>query len=347
MAALPDIISQDVADYHVSRQRCTRAAKRAKKRKAKAEGEAATAEVDETAPAEKEVIYRPEVLDHLVLGLNETTKALERSIAELRLRMQILADALQASSTTPRFLPTARSAAPAAAESPIVFVVVPHESVSPFTLIKDLATTVATHNTLLRQYSQLQKGTHAPQYQHLAHLAGDIPEIRLVPLGNRGQELAGAAGLRRLASFAVRRSHPSLPVLERLLPKSLLHPPRHSITLPWPTSNLTVHSDEDAKKQVQETNTSVTVKPSNVPPIDYAPLHIKGVHTTAPADAAARKARRLEEVRAKRVEAKSKKLVARKKMEQGVRDSLRNHAGKAERLARAQEKRSAVVPISA
>lgn len=360
MAAMPQIIPVEVADYHVSRQRCSRAAKRARKRtqKGTASGDVAVAEQDE-----QKVPYRPEVLDHLVLGLNETTKELDRSIADLRLRMAVLADALGASSDTPRFLPTAPSpAVTTPEESPLVFLLVPHTSVSPFSLIEDLATTVATHNTLLRQHSQLRKATHAPQFSHLAHLAKEIPEIRLVPLGRREEELAAAAGLRRLANFAVRASHPALPVLERLLPTSLLHPPRHSITLPWPSMNLSVVNGTEAESVTKKKDTHGEEKEATqstpkgettlVPPIEYAALHIKGVHTTAPADPTARKARRLAEVRAKRVETKMKKLVARKKMEQGVIDDIKRHAskGRAARLAakkgKAAETSSAVpVPV--
>lgn len=345
MAALPQIIPVEVADYHVSRQRCSQAAKRARKRKS--EGKEVT---QEEADSEN-IIYRPDVLDHLVLGLNETTKALERSIADLRLQMAILADALAAKTTTPRFLPAGPTAA-TPITSPLVFVVIPHTSVSPFSLIEDVATTIATHNTLLQQYSQLRMATNAPQHSHLAHLASDIPEIRLVPLGRREAELAAAAGLRRLSSFAVRASHPALAVLDRLLPHSILRPPKHSVTLPWPSLSLTVHGEETKKTETEnkKAEKAKAVDSVPVPPIEYAALHIKGIHTTAPADPAARKERRLAEVRAKRVETKAKKLIARKKMEQGVVDSLKRHGkGKASRRAEKEKaaEASRAVPIPA
>ncbi len=44
-----------------------------------------------------------------------------------------------------------------------------------------------------------------------------------------------------------------------------------------------------------------------IPNVHYAPLHIKGITTTAPVDGNARKQKRLEEVRKKRVEVKERK----------------------------------------
>lgn len=352
MAALPKVMPVEVADYHVSRQRCSRAAKRDRKRKRTADGEVST--TGETGKVEQSIVQPPSILEHLVLGLNETTKALERSIADLRFRMAILGDNLAASSSSPRYLPTEPREVTAPPENPVVFILVPHTSVSPFTLIADLATTVATHNTLSRQHSQLRTATNAPQFKHLAHLASGVPEIRLVPLGSREKELAAAAGLRRLTSFAVRANHPNIAVLEGLLPTNILQPPRHSVTLPWPSMNLTVHNGEEPKANGAKKAAAPGKTALPVPPIEYAALHIKGVHTTAPADATARKAQRLIEVRAKRVEDKSQRVAARKKMEKSVRDGQKPSPApgkwRAARLAKRAEKemkKTSPIPISA
>jgi hypothetical protein len=264
-------------------------------------------DVDEPKDAEAEkaeeggVPSRPEILDHLVLGLRETIRALETATAALRLRMALLTEGRD----TPRFLPAEPTSEPAEPAG-ITYLLVPHTSVSPLALVDPLPSYCATYNTLLRQASAL------PNVKKGAF--GD--EIRIVPLGKREQELALATGLRRITSIGVRASHPAVGVLERLL-RAALPPPRHSMTLPWPTTKLTVHTGD---KGTDKENQAEGEAPH--PPIAYAPLHIKAIHTTAPADAGARKAKRLAEVRAKRVEKKATRFAARKEMERKVRSEL-------------------------
>jgi len=79
------------------------------------------------------------------------------------------------------------------------------------------------------------------------------------------------------------------------LPKSVLHPPRHALTLPYPTSNLKVHGNDF--KDVS----------APLPHVHYAPVTIKGITTSTPVDANSKKKIRLGEVRQKRVEAKLKR----------------------------------------
>ena len=116
-------------------------------------------------------------------------------------------------------------------------------------------------------------------------------------------------------------SHPQVQSLHDLFPKSVLHPPRHSITLPYPTSNLQVHNGAISKEKKSSSTGKQTPIPSgqaiNGTPIrhvHYAPLTIKGITTTAPVDGNARKQRRLEEVRKKRVEVKERKREERRKI---------------------------------
>jgi hypothetical protein len=85
-------------------------------------------------------------------------------------------------------------------------------------------------------------------------------------------------------------------VLEKILPKSILHPPRHALTLPYSTSNLKVHT---GKPDAEES--------APLPHVHYAPVTIKGITTTTPVDATSKKKVRLAEVRQKRVEAKMKR----------------------------------------
>jgi hypothetical protein len=158
-------------------------------------------------------------------------------------------------------------------------------------------------------------------------------------------------------------SHPGISVLSTLLPKSVLHPPRISLTLPFPTSSLSVHTGAGGAStgstsnrtpgtgisqnrnrvqahpahsalpaQADEANSansadqagagrepisapvpvpassSTRLRPDQlVAGIHYAPIHVKGITTTIPADGAARKAKRLEEVRKRRREVKEGK----------------------------------------
>jgi hypothetical protein len=48
-----------------------------------------------------------------------------------------------------------------------------------------------------------------------------------------------------------------------------------------------------------------------MPHVHYAPIHVKGLTTTVPADGNARKAKRMEEVRNKRREKKERKEMRR------------------------------------
>ena len=86
-------------------------------------------------------------------------------------------------------------------------------------------------------------------------------------------------------------------LLEKILPKSVLHPPRHALTLPYPTSNLKIHNGN--------------AESSPLPHVHYAPVTIKGITTSTPVDANSKKKVRLAEVRQKRVEAKMKRRLER------------------------------------
>lgn len=116
-----------------------------------------------------------------------------------------------------------------------------------------------------------------------------------------------------------------------MLPKSILHPPRHSLTLPFPTSSLRIHTGSvsdagDLNKDGTGTNESNKDKErelkrkkerqhgqSMMPYVHYAPIHVKGITTTIPADGNARKQKRLEEVRQRRRDAKEKRKLDRRK----------------------------------
>lgn len=348
MTELPQIIPQEVADYHVSRARCSKAAKRARKAaQGKAEGKDGAAkpmEVEETKepePIPAEAI-RPDILDHLVLGLNEVIKALEQATGQLEAQLIELADAIEGVPSLPRFLPTeptevkavGKVTAPAA---PLSHVLVPHLSVSPMALVDPIPALCATYNTHVRQLRVLAKSAPA------GVSVPEVAEIRLVSLGREEPEVAALAGLRRVACFAVRQSHPNVGVLEGL--SKNIPPPRHSITLPFPTRLRIIdgkNSGADGEKGGNQKKEQVASKLPETP-IEYAPLHVKALHTTAPLDNNARKAVRLEEVRKKRAENKAKRRQAREALERKVRLDLGHARGKGRkaRLAEKAEKAAA------
>lgn len=113
----------------------------------------------------------------------------------------------------------------------------------------------------------------------------------------------------------------------------MLAAPRHSITLPFAVTTLRVHDD---KKTVP------------LPAGSYAPLHVKAVHTTAPADANGRKAKRIAEVRAKRIENRTKRRAEREKRDLQFAKEIKGHkpGGRKRRLA-AKEVKEAKMDVDA
>lgn len=117
--------------------------------------------------------------------------------------------------------------------------------------------------------------------------------------------------------------HQNVDKLRSLLPKSVLHPPRHSLNIPFPTSSLSIHTGQshsdptaaslEKKKDQSKANTvnlgRLTSKQAEtmMPHIHYAPIHVKGITTTLPADGNAKKQKRLEEVRKRRREVKAQR----------------------------------------
>ncbi|WRT63548.1 uncharacterized protein IL334_000453 [Kwoniella shivajii] len=264
---------------------------------------------------------QPEILSHLVFGINEVLKSLETQIAELRIRLMIMGDALNGIQKDVNLKGKANNLLPTAPRSPslspertlhndlraaipLEFIIIPLLSINPPSLVSPIPQYCATYNALVYQHTQLTKlcRTRLNDRDVDDIVGGEKEEIRVVPLGAVEQEIAELVGLRRVACLGIRGSHPSVDVLRKLLPKSVLHAPRHSITLPIPTSSLKIYNSP-ADKEVQRKKKSSHPLPN----IHYADLHIKGIKTKIPIDNAARKAQRLEEVRKKRVEAKIRK----------------------------------------
>jgi hypothetical protein len=103
----------------------------------------------------------------------------------------------------------------------------------------------------------------------------------------------------------------------------VLHPPRHALTLPYPTSNLKVHVGDS--------------QTAPLPHVHYAPVTIKGITTSTPVDANSKKKVRLAEVRQKRVEAKLKREVER---EGGAK--MKSKSGSKSKTAKTKQDKSSV-----
>ncbi|WWC57882.1 uncharacterized protein I303_100417 [Kwoniella dejecticola CBS 10117] len=273
---------------------------------------------------------RPEILSHMVLGINEVLKSLETQISTLRMRLMIMGDALNGKKTylqrkeksdllptaplSPSSSPEPEEAKPLATrieDRAMEYIVVPLLSINPQSLVTPIPQYCATYNALVYQYQNLSKVCRSRlKADEADDLLGEegVEEVRVVPLGAVEKEIAELVGLRRVACLGLKSSHPAISTIRNLLPKSVLHPPRHSITLPIPTSSLTINNSVSLAEKA-----AAGKHRRPLAGVHYAQLHIKGIKTKTPVDNAARKAKRLEEVRKKRVEAKLKKKEAREK----------------------------------
>ena len=183
----------------------------------------------------------PEILQHLVFGINETIKSLERSIDDLKMRLMIMADALNGTvkpalqvdsdgllptaPTDPEESPavTLNPAPVLATPAPPSFIVIPLQSISPPTLVSSIPQYCATYNALVYQWGQLRKHVEAKWKGDHQMVVGELrEEVRVVPLGNVEAEMAKLVGLRRLACVAIRVS------VSDTLPAMLIRARRHT-----------------------------------------------------------------------------------------------------------------------
>lgn len=238
MQELPKMIPDTVAAYHTDRARSHGERKKAARKLARLEKEQAKAgsmdiEVPLQAEAqtgpplksnEAESPQRPEILDHMVLGINETIKSLERAIDELKLRLLMMADRLNGIHLKPgsNLLPTAprstsrspsptpQTAGPSTETSPPAFIVIPLHSISPQSLVAPIPQYAATYNSLVWQWGQLSKivKTRLKEGEWTEVIGEDREEVKVVPLGRVEGEMAAMVGLRRLACLVIRVSIP-------------------------------------------------------------------------------------------------------------------------------------------
>jgi hypothetical protein len=224
MKELPRLVPDEIAAYHTSRARCQverKKATRKRERLAKAAGDDVTME-GQGGPAEQNTTtlenpVKPEILDHMVLGINETIKSLETAIDDLKLRLLLIADRLNGIQLKPNtsLLPTAphpeRSPSPALApteSSPPAFIIIPLQSISPQTLVSPIPQYCATYNSLVWQWGQLSRvaKTRIKESELREVIGEEREEVRVVPLGRVEGEMAALVGLRRLACLAIRVS---------------------------------------------------------------------------------------------------------------------------------------------
>jgi hypothetical protein len=162
---------------------------------------------------------KPEILNHLVLGINETIKSLERAIDDLKFTLLRMGDALNgtlpgsnAAQPQTRFLPTApapQTPSPPTdhAETPLEWIIIPLQSINPQTLVSPIPQYCATYNSLVYQHLQLGKAVRGRLKEADWNVMGeDRLEVRVVPLGSVEGELAAMVGLRRLACLGIRVS---------------------------------------------------------------------------------------------------------------------------------------------
>lgn len=222
MKELPRLVPDEIAAYHTSRARCQverKKATRKRARLAKAAEDVEMAVEPENDPAQENTTLenpvKPEILDHMVLGINETIKSLETAIDELKLRLLTIADQLNGIHLKPNsnLLPTAppeRSPSPPSSSpverSPPAFIIIPLQSISPQTLVSPIPQYAATYNSLVWQWGQLSRiaKTRVKESEWTEVVGEEREEIRVVPLGRVEGEMAALVGLRRLACLAIR-----------------------------------------------------------------------------------------------------------------------------------------------
>lgn len=260
---LRELIPSDVADYHVSRARCHIKEKRAKRAQKTKETKASSEQSDSSEKADQEQAgkaddedaemedlessagqkqkqpsdifesglkrpERPEILSHLVLGINEVIKSIEHQIGSLKTRIMIMGDALNGDQPgkpdASNFLPTApRSPSPSNSDdeategqsqsvlspsAPVNFIIIPLLSINPQSLVSPILQYCATYNAHVYQHIQLAKilRTRLKKSQWTDVIGDEREEIAVVPLGAVEKDLADMVGLRRLACLALRVS---------------------------------------------------------------------------------------------------------------------------------------------
>ena len=218
VAALPRLIPDNIAEYHTSRARChkhnqrrTRAMRRPADAQSSNGGDTSARGVTEPVVPPQS----PAILDHLVIGINETIKSLERAIDDLRFRMLIIADTLNGTLqpgrealpvTSNGLLPTAPTTSKELGPA-LGFVIIPLLSVSPQSLVSPILQYCATYNALVYQWSQLKKNVETRLKRDQWGILGEArEEVRVVPLGDVEAELATMVGLRRAACIGVKVS---------------------------------------------------------------------------------------------------------------------------------------------
>jgi hypothetical protein len=227
MKELPKLVPDTIAAYHTTRARCQVERKKAARKQARlSKGE--EMEVDQNTSVDGAVVektgeepVKPEILDHMVLGINETIKSLESAIDDLKLSLLQIADRSSGIHLKPNstLLPTApdnddRSPSPSPpppeheVSSPPALIIIPLQSISPQSLVSPIPQYAATYNSLVWQWGQLSRvaKSRLKESEWDSVIGQEREEVRVVPLGRVEGEMAALVGLRRLACLAIRVS---------------------------------------------------------------------------------------------------------------------------------------------
>ncbi|KAJ9121606.1 hypothetical protein QFC22_002225 [Naganishia vaughanmartiniae] len=330
----------EVATYHTSRDRCKADSKRHnKKLMKKVSADAAPQapipmEIDtdivpsslQSQPppspkSEKLPPRLPSILQYMVIGINEVVKTLEKQKTQLEIEVDALIhgrepkmDLIPAGVDQHTLIVTASATVPNKEHTalgrpntvPLRAIFVCVHDVNPRELVDHLPTYVSTFNGLvqhsrskLEQWCQEQsavegkKGENAVQRarQKIEYL-GREGEVLLVPFAKGAEQvLAHAVGLRRISMLGVTAQFPHLDVLLK-------------------------HATQDGglKPLLPPFQLYALAPPAALAAQLYAPTRLKAVHTTVPADAKARKVKRVEEVKRVRQEKKKLKEAAKARM---------------------------------
>jgi hypothetical protein len=175
--------------------------------------------VNAPQPSSFERPQKPQILEHLVMGINETIKSLEQAIDDFKLTLLLMSDALNGSlpSNPLRYIGNPKSTllptAPVEEESsdktaeivPLEWIIIPLQSINPQSLVSPIPQYCATYTALVYQHQQISKAIKSRLKEVDWHIMGlDRDEIRVITLGKVEGDLAGLVGLRRLACLGIR-----------------------------------------------------------------------------------------------------------------------------------------------
>ncbi|KAJ9111699.1 hypothetical protein QFC19_001059 [Naganishia cerealis] len=334
----------EVASYHTSRDRCQAHSKRYKRELSKLvpahanpqppiplKKDSTTDIVPSSVPSQTSISSLPgksppeppSILQHVLFGINQVVKALEKQKLQLEVEVDMLLsgrepnmDQVPAGANRHTLIPTAPPPTlPTNPQSvlgrptivPLRAIFVCIQDINPREMVDHLPTYVSTYNGFVQHArSKLKQWCKARSVENgeansaalqrarekMEILAGE-GEVLLVPLAAGSEQvLAHAVGLRRVSMLGV-TAQADINVRQARFP--------HFDVLKRITQ------DAGLKPLLPPFQIYALAPPAELAAQLYAPTQLKAVHTTLPADTKARKAKRVEEVKRVREEKKQQK----------------------------------------